>query len=93
MEITVSLPEPEILSHEVDNDSFEYYDRKTGLFSRFDMGDYNDAQTNSKKEAEDKLKANEDYWKQARKNIETTLTNFMTASGKLDDYKIHFEWE
>ena len=48
MVITASLPEPGILSHEIDNESFEYYDKKTGVFSRYNMGDFNEAQKKSK---------------------------------------------
>ena len=48
MVITASLPEPGILSHEIDNERFEYYDKKTGVFSRYNMGDFNEAQKKSK---------------------------------------------
>lgn len=38
--VTVTLPEAEILSHEIDQDSIEVFDEKTSIFNPFTVEDY-----------------------------------------------------
>lgn len=38
--VTVTLPEAEILSHEIDQDSVEVFDEKTSIFNPFTVEDY-----------------------------------------------------
>lgn len=52
--ITVTLPKAEILSHEVDESSFQIYDEKSGLFNKIKLEDYNSFQLEQKKTMEDK---------------------------------------
>ncbi len=92
--ITVTVPEPKILSHEVDNDSFEYYDKKKAVFAKdaLNAEDFNNTQTEMKKKEEEKLMKNSEFWKETKNKISATITDILTASGKLDDYKISVEW-
>ncbi len=93
MVIKVKVPAPQILYHELDNSSFKCYDSKKGLFTTFNMMDYNKAQQQMKDEAVEKLNNNAEYWRQAKAQIETIITGFLTASGELNDYKILYEWK
>lgn len=52
--VTVTLPKAEILSHEVDESSFQIYDEKSGIFNKIKLEDYNSFQLEQKKTMEDK---------------------------------------
>ena len=38
--VTITLPEAEILSHEIDEDSMEVFDEKTSIFNPFTVEDF-----------------------------------------------------
>ncbi|MBR3042551.1 MAG: DUF4230 domain-containing protein [Eubacterium sp.] len=90
--IIVYLPEPQILSHELDESSFQTYDVKKSIFTSSDLKDYASFVSELKKSEEEKLRGNKEFWNQLEKNTEKTLSGLMTANEKLDDYRISYEW-
>ncbi len=90
--ISVSLPEPGIISHEIDSDSFQYFDVKNSIFNSSDLNDYAELETSLKDQQEEKLLANEEFWEKAKSNIKTTLSSLINASGIIDDYQIKYTW-
>jgi len=52
-EVTVTLPEPEILSHEIDEPSVEIFDEKTSIFNPFTVEDFTAFQADQKASMEE----------------------------------------
>lgn len=52
--VTVTLPEAEILSHEIDEDSLEIFDESTSIFNPLKVADYNSFNKDQKAEMEQK---------------------------------------
>lgn len=52
--VTVTLPEAEILSHEIDEDSMEVFDEKTSIFNPFTVEDFTSFQSDQKAAMEEK---------------------------------------
>lgn len=50
--VIVRLPEAEILSHEIDEDSVEVFDEKTSIFNPFTVEDFSSFQADQKREME-----------------------------------------
>ena len=91
--ITVTVPYPKIMSHEVDSDSFQYYDIKNSVFNSSNLADFAELEAALKKEQEDKLLANTDFWDKAKDSVTLTLDGLLNASEKLDDYQIKYKWK
>ena len=87
------LPEPKVLSHELDEKSFQTYDVKKSIFTSSELTDYAQFVGELKKSEEEKLDGNRDFWNQLEKNTEKTIKSLMTADDKTDDYNISFEWK
>ena len=90
--ITVTLPKPDILYHELDEKSFQSYDIKNSVFTSTDIGGYAEMIDALKMRQEQKLADNADFWKSVKANTETVLRGVMTASGQLDEYTVTFKW-
>ena len=52
--VTVTLPEAEILSHEIDEDSVEVFDEKTSIFNPFTVEDFTAFQADQKAAMEER---------------------------------------
>lgn len=90
--IVVFLPEPEILAHQLDMESFKAYDVKKSVFTRVDLNEYADMQKALMDKQEEKLMQNEKFWTNLKNNTQGIISNLITASGKIDEYKITYEW-
>ena len=90
--IVVYLPEPTILSHELDMESLKVYDVKRSVFTRVDLEDYASMQKALMDKQEQKLLLNEAFWKNLKNNTQVLIANLITASGKIDDYTITWQW-
>lgn len=56
-EVTVRLPDPEILSHQIDEGSVEVFDEKTSIFNPFTVEDFTAFQADQKQAMEDRALA------------------------------------
>lgn len=90
--ITVTLPKPDVLYHELDEKSFQSYDIKNSVFTSTDISEYADMIAALKARQEQKLNDNAEFWKSVKANTETVLRGVMTASGQLDEYTVSFAW-
>ncbi|MBO4863002.1 MAG: DUF4230 domain-containing protein [Eubacterium sp.] len=90
--ITVYLPEPKVLSNEIDEKSFQTYDVRRSIFTSSDLKDYTQFIGELKASEEDKLNSNREFWDQLRKNTEKTISGLMSANDQLDEYVIKYEW-
>lgn len=90
--VTVTLPKPDILYHELDEKSFQVYDIKNSVFVSTGIGEYADMIAALKARQEQKLNDNAEFWKSVKANTETVLRGVITASGQLDEYTVSFAW-
>ncbi|MBO4881889.1 MAG: DUF4230 domain-containing protein [Lachnospiraceae bacterium] len=90
--ITIILPEPEVLSNDIDADSFEVRDEKNSVFNKISVEDTTDT---FKRIEEDELAKALDrgILKEARENAEKAIKSFAKnlISGK--EYKITVKFE
>jgi len=90
--IRVLLPAPEILAHQLDMNSFQFYDIKKSVFTRADLGDYTEMQSALMEKQETKLWQNEKFWNNLENNTQSLINGLITAHDKINEYKITYEW-
>lgn len=87
-EITVMLPDVEIISSDVDQNSFKLYDEKNNIFNPIKVTDVADSFANLKNIEEQKA-IRKGLLERAKTNAATLVENFMLASFDVRDYKIN----
>ena len=87
--IEVKLPKAEILSCEVDTESFQVYHEDESIFRRITLEENNEALNNLKQQAQDDAIEN-GILENARANVETILKGFFGNAYNLEKYKIKF---
>ncbi|MDD3570647.1 MAG: DUF4230 domain-containing protein [Lachnospiraceae bacterium] len=85
--ITVTLPKAEILSHEVDEGSFQIYDEKNGIFNKIKLEDYNRFQIEQKKTMEDKALSS-GILTEAYDNAQNIVRNMIQIATNDNEYKV-----
>lgn len=90
--ISVELPAPEVLAHELDLRSFRSYDVRNSIFTTVDLTEYAGMQAALKDKQEAKLSVNEEFWKNLKENTKTVLNGLLTASGAAGDYTVLYYW-
>lgn len=85
--ITVTLPKAEILSHEVDEGSFQIYDEKNGIFNKIKLEDYNRFQIEQKKTMEDKALSS-GILTEAYDNAQNIVRNIIQIATNDNEYKV-----
>jgi|GEM_PF-4684214 len=88
--ITVTLPQPEILSHELDEDSIEYFDVKNSIFVESSLWDYTHLLSDMKDEICRKVIAERRFDQLVTANAETVIRNFLSVSEKTAEYAVQF---
>ena len=91
--IVITIPEPKVLSHELDESSFKSYDVKKSIFTSSNLNDYAEFVGELKTTEEDKLKGNKEFWDGLKKNTENTLKGFLDGNSDLDGYDFEFNWK
>ena len=87
--IVVELPEPQILSTEIIDDSFQVYHEQESIFRQISLTENNEALQNMKENAQKDAIAN-GLLDNARDNAETILTGFFGNAYDLGTYQIQF---
>ncbi|MGE4215397.1 MAG: DUF4230 domain-containing protein [Anaerotignaceae bacterium] len=85
--ITATLPKAEILSHEVDENSFQIYDEKSGLFNKITLEDYNSFQREQKKTMEDKA-ISSGILEKSYDNAQNIVRNIIQMATDDNEYKV-----
>lgn len=88
--ITIVLPEPKIIAHEIDESSIESYDIKTSAFSKKSYADYAEKISEFKSLKEKELTADSTFFETVKENSKNALTTLLSASTMTKDYKIIF---
>ncbi len=89
--ISVSVPEAKILSHEIDEKSIEIFDETKNIFNQISITDYNQFAIDQKDKMETNVKE-KGIIKESQEKTEKVITSFIKSSYQLsDDYKIKFQ--
>lgn len=88
--IRITLPEPKILAHELDESGFTFYEIKNSVFSKFTMEDYTNLVAEMKQKTEDKLNADESFFKDVTTNAQNAIRSFLQNAAASKDYSVEF---
>ncbi|SFX12626.1 DUF4230 domain-containing protein [Ruminococcus sp. XPD3002] len=89
--IIVTLPEAKVLSHEMDEKGFKFYDVKKSVFTQTSLDDYTALMAELKEAKEKKLKEDGEFFKEVEENAQSVLENFLTVSEATKDYTVTFK--
>lgn len=89
VKIYVHLPEAQIFSNELDNDSLEIYDEKYSNFNKVSFSDINQSQAECKKKAEETA-IDSDILKKASDNAETMIRSILASFLDEKEYEVEF---
>lgn len=89
-EITITLPEVQTLSTELDTNSFKIYHEQTSAFTHIDLETQNKAISQMCERAEQSAIENGLY-ENAQKNAELVLKGFFSSAYDLDEYTLTFK--
>lgn len=90
--ITVTLPEVEIMSSDVDQNSFRLYDEENNIFNPIHVTDVVDSFADLKDDEEQKA-ISAGLFDRAKENALTLVENFMRGSYDVKDYDIKVLYE
>ncbi len=90
--IDVRIQNPKIMSHEIDSDSFQYFEVKNSIFNSSSLANFAELESDIKSNQEQKLKDNNDFWENTKNNAKTVIDSFIKASGIAEDYTINYNW-
>ena len=90
--INVTLPDVEIISSDVDQDSFKLYDEKNNIFNPISVTDVVDSFAELKNSEEEKAKK-EGLFDKARTNATALVENFMRGSYDVGGYVIKVSFQ
>ena len=89
-EVTVTLPRIEMQVHNIDMDSIQLLDERTGIFVSFDLDDYAEIIAGWQQEIEARVVTNV-LFEQARQSTEDVLS-VLLLSTLPEEYAISFRW-
>lgn len=89
--IKVTLPEPKILSHQMNEKDFKFFDVKNSVFTETNLEDYASLMDTLKESKETKLKEDETFMKAVTENAQTVINDFFSISELTKGYTIEFE--
>ncbi|GEM_PF-1156386 len=88
--IVITMPAPEILSHELDTSSFSYYNMTNSIFTHVTPEELTGKIDELKQREERKLWKNEDFFRSVSDNAKNVLTDILTMNSDTQDFKVTF---
>ena len=89
--IHITLPEPEILSHELDMESFKFYGVKKSLLGSISLEEYTKSLSKLKQEQEKKLEQNSDFYNKVSQNAKLVLETLFANTEIMNEYKLKID--
>ena len=90
-QITAALPQPEILSHDLDEDSIQYYDVKSSIFRNTSIADYTALIRDVKQKICDKVVKDREFDRLTTENAETVIRSWLSGFDLTKEYTVIFE--
>lgn len=88
--ITVELPEPYIISHEIDENSFQVYDVKDSVFTETDLPEYASLIAELKQKREDAYNSEPENRENVIRSAQTAIEGMLNAEGLLKEHSVVF---
>lgn len=88
--IHVQLPQPAILAHEIDEDSFAFYTVKDSLFTRVQLEQFTAQIADLKAEKERQLALDGDFYTQVLDNAQQVIAGLLGAADSTRAYRVAF---
>lgn len=88
--ITLKMPKPYIISHEIDEKSMEYFDVKKSIFKKYTLTDYSKLIGDLKDKKEKEIIKDEEFINSVTENSQKVLSGFLLGSEKTSDYELIF---
>lgn len=88
--IVITLPAPEIFSHELDTGSFSYYDVTSSLFTAITPEELTDKLDELKLKETAKLYRDDDFFDSVSENAENVLRELLTMNSDTADFTVTF---
>lgn len=89
--ITVTLPKAEIISHEINEDSFAYHTVKDSIFTSSGMDEYVDEITELKTLKEKEVDEDGKVYEAAEEQAKSTLMNLLLMNDETKEYRVEFK--
>ena len=89
--ITITLPEPQILSHQMDEKSFKFFDVQNSIFTETSLENYSELMSELKATKENQLLEDATFFDSVTENTQNVLKDFLTVSDKTKDYTVIFK--
>lgn len=88
--ITITLPSPQFMSHEMDETSFKFYDAKNSIFTETKLEDYTALMSDLKSQKEEQLRNDADYFPSVSENAQNAIKDLLNVAEATSDYEIVF---
>ena len=88
--ISVTLPEPQFMSHEMDESGFKFYDAKNSIFTETKLEDYTTLMSNLKESKEEQLRNDGEFFPSVIENAQNVLNDIFKINSSTSDYEIIF---
>ena len=92
-QITLTIPKLQIVSNEIDPDSFRYYEVTNSVFNQTEMGDITELIAVLRDKTAERVMQDQDLLKQAENNAEQILLGFLRSSVLTQAYTVEFRHE
>ncbi len=89
--ISVTLPAPTLMAHEIDENSFKFYDAKNSIFTETKLEDYTQLMSKLKEEKEEKLKNDAEFLPSVTENAKKVLNDLLKISESTSEYTVIYE--
>lgn len=89
-QIIAVLPQPEILSHDLDEDSIQYYDVRSSIFRSTSIADYSALIRNVKQKICDKVVKDREFDRLTVENAETVIRSWLSGFDTTKAYTVVF---
>lgn len=89
--ITVTLPAPKIMAHEMDESSFKFYDAKNSIFTQTKLEDYTALMDKLKKEKETRLRYDKEFMPSVTENAQKVLDDLFRVADATKEYTIIYK--
>ncbi|MCR5601768.1 MAG: DUF4230 domain-containing protein [Ruminococcus sp.] len=86
--ITITLPEPQFMSHEMDESGFKFYDAKNSIFTETKLEDYTTLMSRLKEAKEEKLRNDGEFFPSVTENAKNVLNDLFKISELTSEYEI-----
>lgn len=89
--ITLKIPKPYIISHEIDENSIEYFDIKKSLFEKYSLSNYAKLIADLKSKKNNELLNNEEFLSSVKESSQNIIKGFLSNSEATKEYTIIFK--